>query len=375
MVLFLVLPKLPDWVEVFLDSTLLSILIAPALYGLLYRPLVQEIAERSHVEQTLRQSQAQLKQQAQQLKETLSKLRQTAKLVQTEKMSSLRRLVAGIAHEINNPINFVHGNIVYVDNYAHTLLAVIQRYQHQYPEPEPDLAAFVAEQDVDFIIDDLPKVVASIQRGTERVRQTVLSLRNFSRLDEASIKAINLHEGIDSALLLLQSRLKAQPDHAIQVVKDYGDLPLVECYVGQMNQVFMNLLMNAIDALESFSSSQPGDFACKLAAIVPTIQIRTRLLSQDWIQISIQDNGVGVSEAIKSKIFDPLFTTKPIGKGTGLGLSISYQIVVENHNGWLTCTNVPEGGTTFAIKIPRRLNRPQPAPSTALQPVEGVKSM
>lgn len=362
MLLFLVLPKFPDLVEAFLDSTLLSILIAPALYGLLYRPLVQEITERSQVEQTLRQSQGCLKQQTEQLEDSLQKLQQTAQLVQTEKMSSLRQLVAGIAHEINNPINFIHGNTKYVDGYTQVLLALIQRYQHHYPDPVPEITDFMADHDIAYMATDLPKVIASIQAGTERIRQMVLSLRNFSRLDEAAIKAISLHEGIDSALLLLQLRLKAKPDlPAIQVIKDYGELPPVECYVGQLNQVFMNLLNNAIDALEEAASSKQRQGV----QLAPTIQISTRLLYSDWIQISIQDNGLGVSDAIKSKIFDPLFTTKPVGKGTGLGLSISYQIVVGKHSGHLKCITTPGGGATFIIEIPRWLNKEEKPDASA----------
>ncbi|XGV98102.1 MAG: sensor histidine kinase [Leptolyngbya sp. BL-A-14] len=357
MLLFLVLPKLPDLVEVVMDSTLLSLFIAPALYGLLYRPLVQEIAERSWIEQTLRQSQSHLKQQTEQLEDSLQKLQQTAQLVQTEKMSSLRQLVAGIAHEINNPINFIHGNIKHLDNYAQVLLELVQRYQHQYPEPPPEMASFMADHEITYLTEDLPNVLASIRTGTDRIRQMVVALRNFSRLDEAAVKAINLHEGIESTLLLLQLRLKAKPDvPAIQVIKDYGELPLVECYVGQLNQVFINLLNNAIDALEEAASHKRGNDALPFT---PTIQIRTRLLHSGWIQISIQDNGLGVGDAIKSKIFDPLFTTKPVGKGTGLGLAICYQIVAENHKGRLTCMSAAGGGATFIIEIPRQLSSHQ----------------
>lgn len=356
MLLFLVLPKLPDLVEAFVDSTLLSILIAPALYWLLYRPLVQEISERSHVEQTLRQSESYLKQQTEQLEETLRRLQQTAQLVQTENMSSLRQLVAGIAHEINNPINFIHGNVKYINSYTQALLTVIQQYQQYYPDPHAEIAVLIADYDVAYIATDLPNVLASIRTGTERIRQIVLSLRNFSRLDEAAVKAINLHEGVDSALLLLQLRLKAKPDcPAIEVVKDYGDLPLVECYVGQMNQVLMNLLVNAIDALEEAASRRN---ASDVSPCSPMIQICTRL-KQDWVQISIQDNGLGVSDGVQPKMFDPLFTTKPVGKGTGLGLSISYQIIVERHHGRLNYVTTPGGGATFIIEIPRWLKRQQ----------------
>lgn len=293
--------------------------------------------------------------QAQQLEGALQNLKQTeAQLVQTEKMSSLGQMVAGIAHEINNPINFIYGNVAHASNYIEDLLALLHLYEEFYPDPMPEIQELAEQIDLPFLSDDLPKLVSSMQAGTERIRQIVLSLRNFSRLDEAEKKPVNIHEGIDSTLLILQNRLKGNANHPeIQVIKEYGDLPLVECYAGQLNQVFMNVLSNAIDALEN----QPAP---------RTIEIRTEILAPpvgkdaelalphfpEWIAIKIRDNGLGMTENVIKRLFDPFFTTKPVGKGTGLGLSISYQIVAEKHGGRLRCISAPGEGAEFIIEIP-----------------------
>ncbi|WP_348234301.1 ATP-binding protein [Trichocoleus sp. DQ-U1] len=264
-------------------------------------------------------------------------------------MSSLGQLVAGIAHEINNPVNFIYGNLAHTDEYTKDLLNLLKLYQHHYSHPVPEIQDEMAAIDLDFLIGDLPKMLTSMKVGAERIRQIVLSLRNFSRLDEAEMKAVDIHEGIESSLLILQNRLKTKPDHpGIQLIKEYGDLPQVECYAGQLNQVFMNLLTNAIDALEE--RMERGEENTK--SYIPKICIRTSVVNSDRVLISIADNGLGMTEAMKKQLFNPFFTTKPVGKGTGLGLSISYQIVVEKHGGQLHCLSEPGQGTEFAIAIP-----------------------
>ncbi|WP_171974821.1 ATP-binding protein [Leptolyngbya sp. 'hensonii'] len=267
-----------------------------------------------------------------------------AHLVQTEKMSSLGQLVAGVAHEINNPVNFIHGNLAHADEYTQDLLGLVRLYRQHYPDPPLLIQETIEAIDLDFLTDDLTKLLESMRVGTDRIHEIVKSLRNFSRLDEAEIKEVNLHEGIDNTLTILHYRLKARADRAgIQVIKNYGDLPLVECYAGQLNQVFMNILSNAIDALESHQPSPDSPLK---------IQITTQVLEQDWALIQITDNGPGMNENVRTRLFDPFFTTKPVGKGTGLGLSISHQVVTEKHGGILECYSEPNQGAEFRIKIP-----------------------
>jgi signal transduction histidine kinase len=308
------------------------------------------------------------------LKTTLSELQRTqAQVIQSEKMSSLGQLVAGIAHEINNPINFIHGNLVHVQDYTKDLLGFLHLYQRHYPSASPEITAEAEAIDLEFMQEDLPKTLSSMRLGTERIRQIVLSLRNFSRMDEAEIKSVDIHEGIDSTLLILQHRLKATPQRReIEIIKDYGTLPLVECYVGQLNQVFMNILTNAIDALEDKKQNDPSPSAnAGLEATtnhrtVQTIQknpnritIRTSVAGDRSVQIAIADNGSGMPKAVQEQIFNPFFTTKPVGKGTGMGMSISYQIITERHNGKLICFSSPGEGTEFVIEIPvRQTNTP-----------------
>lgn len=271
-------------------------------------------------------------------------------LVQSEKMSSLGQLVAGVAHEINNPINFIHGNLEYVSEYTQNLLDLLQLYQKHYPKPKEEIADAIAAIELEFLTEDLAKILNSMQVGTKRIREIVLSLRNFSRLDEAEFKAVDIHEGIDSTLLILRHRLKARADATeIEVIKNYAQLPLVECYPGQLNQVFMNLLANAIDALEEARQSSSNE---AIDANPGTIWIWTEQIDSSWVAIHIADNGLGMSEKVRSRLFDPFFTTKPVGKGTGLGLSISYQIVTQKHGGKLYCTSVLSHGTEFVIQIP-----------------------
>lgn len=289
--------------------------------------------------------------QAQKLEQALKELQQTqTQLIQTEKMSSLGQLVAGIAHEINNPVNFIHGNLKHVDDYAKDLLELLKLYQKYYAQPVPAIQEHMDEVDLEFLLEDFPKILTSMKVGCDRIRQIVLSLRNFSRLDEAEMKQVDIHEGIDSTLLILQHRLKPRGEYPeIQVVKNYGNLPLVECSASQINQVFMNLISNAIDALETYNSQRS---LADLNRNPSQITITTEVLKPNRATIRIADNGPGMPESVRERLFEPFFTTKPIGKGTGLGLSISYQIVVEKHGGSIWCVSQPGCGSEFWIEIP-----------------------
>ncbi|MEC4986756.1 MAG: GAF domain-containing protein [Oscillatoria sp. PMC 1068.18] len=313
---------------------------------------IQQIA--THLGVALKQSSllSQTQQQAEELAEALTELQQTqTQLIQTEKMSSLGQLVAGVAHEINNPVNFIYGNLNHVSQYTQDLLDLLNLYCQDYPNPRSEISDFSAEIDLEFLQEDLPKVLASLKVGAERIRQLVLSLRNFSRHDQAERKAVNLHEGIDSTLLILQHRLKQRNNHpAIEIEKNYGNLPLVECYASQLNQVFMNIISNSIDALEERDETR--SFA-EIQEVPSKITIGTQVINQQ-VKIEIIDNAKGMPESISKQIFDPFFTTKPIGKGTGLGLAISYQIIVEKHGGNLWCYSKLGKGTKFEILIPIR---------------------
>ncbi|MBD2033930.1 HAMP domain-containing protein [Leptolyngbya sp. FACHB-321] len=285
-------------------------------------------------------------------KQLLEELHRTqAQMVQSEKMSSLGQLVAGVAHEINNPVNFIHGNLAHMDSYTQDLLQVVEAYQQHYPHPPQALQETLEAIDLAFLTEDLHKIRQSMWTGTQRIREIVLSLRNFSRLDEAEFKSVDIHEGLDSTLLILQHRLKARAERpAIQVLKEYSQLPLVECYPGQLNQVFMNILANAIDALEERHAKR----TYQEKAEPGYIKIRTSLLDAEWLVVTVADNGPGMPEAVRQRVFDPFFTTKPIGKGTGMGLPISYQIIAEKHAGKLACFSTLGKGTEFKLQIPIR---------------------
>lgn len=286
------------------------------------------------------------------LQQALIQLQQTqTHLIHAEKMSSLGQLVAGVAHEINNPVSFIYGNLIHTKQYTTDILKTLHSYQQHYPEVPIPAQAPIDSTELEFIEQDLPKALESMQSGVDRIRQIVLSLRSFSRLDEADMKLVNIHEGLESTLLILQNRLKGRQGLPIQVIRKYGNLPLVECYVGQLNQVFMNILSNAIDALEE-NFNPTGSTTNHLSSKHPTIIISTQILDSEQIAIQIHDNGSGIPSDIKPNIFNPFFTTKVVGKGTGLGLSISYQIVVEKHGGQLDCVSTLGQGTTFTIKVP-----------------------
>lgn len=368
-----------------------------ALKGVL-QDVEQQVADRT---QALTQANANLE-------TTLKELQATQlQLLQQEKMSSLGQLVAGVAHEINNPVNFISSNLPYVEQYANDFIRMLQIYQLQYPQSNPVIEALCSDIQLDFLMTDLRKILASMRVGTERIQEIVLSLRNFSRLDEAEMKPVYLQEGLDSTLMILSSRLKSSDLRTpISVIQHHPDLPQIHCYAGQLNQVFMNLLGNAIDALEeapkfnrSFNTVSTGQGMGQALSSVgqanapltardgadtevpeptysdptltwlhqwlqqeqskPTIWIRTELIESDWVQVQIIDNGTGIPAKIQQHLFDPFFTTKPIGKGTGLGLSISYSIVTDRHGGHLTYHSLPGQGTMFTVKIP--MHQPSPA--------------
>src|SRR4028119_715236 len=314
--------------------------------------LTAEIAQRKEIEVTLRDSEARERDKYQQLEQAIETLKRTQyQLIQREKISSLAQLVAGVTYEINSPVGFIHGNLIHVQDYADSLLKLVHLYQKHYPNPIGEIEKEVENIELDFLQDDLPRILSYMRIGTDRIRQIVLSLRNFSRMDESEFKEVDIHEGIDSTLLILQHRLKARPEHPeIKVIRDYGDLPLVECDAGQLNQVFMNILANAIDALEERNTQRVACWIDKHPCCIITIS--TSVVDSQWVKIAIADNGNGIPESIQTQIFNPFFTTKPVGKGTGMGMAISYQIITEKHGGTLRCFSTPEKGTEFEICIP-----------------------
>ncbi|NEP02783.1 MAG: PAS domain-containing sensor histidine kinase [Symploca sp. SIO2E9] len=361
---------------------------------LYYEGFVTDISQRKLAQQYLQQSQAQFQTQAQQLELTLSKLRQTqSQLMEKENMSRIGQLVAGVAHEINNPVNCVCNNLTHASQYAEDLLNLLRLYAKHYPQPVPEIQQAAEAIELDFLIEDFPKTFLSMQLGADRIRRIVESLRHFSRSDQAQMTLVDLHQGIDSTLVIINHRLQPNGDNpGIEVIKEYGDLPLVECYDSLLNQVFMNLLCNAIDALEeseqlqnthdfdepsldfqetiindvALATTNSQSFPVDKEQNSNTIWIRTELLEVDNDQeeystpravIRIIDNGQGITEQVKARLFEPFFTTKAVGKGTGLGLSISRQIIVEKHDGEISCISSTEKGaefTEFRIEIPIR---------------------
>ncbi len=319
--------------------------------------------ETSH--QELQLSEATLQQKAKDLEYTLAELRQAqVQMVQSEKMSSLGQLVAGVAHEINNPVNFIHANLDPIREYATDLLNLMDSYQTHYPTPVAEIQDEIEAADLAFVRADLPKILSSMEVGTRRIRQIVLSLRNFSRSDETGLKSVDIHQGIESTLLILQHRLKASAEvPAVEVVRNYGPLPQVACYPGQLNQVLMNIISNAIDAIDEAWARNERERerreACQEKSDRGKLTLRTSLKTlggDSWAEVAIADTGLGIPEAVQARIFDAFFTTKPVGKGTGMGLSISYSIITEKHHGRLFCQSVPGQGATFVVQLPLNLS-------------------
>ncbi|WP_449420016.1 sensor histidine kinase [Phormidium nigroviride] len=315
----------------------------------------EETLVRIRIQLQVRDSQKQLEKQTLELSEALEQLKKAqVQMVQNEKMSSLGQLVAGIAHEINNPVNFIHANLIPAEEYMRTLINFVELYQECYPQPHPKIQEWIEKVEMSYLQEDFPKLINSLKQGSERIRQIILSLRNFSRLDEAELKFVNIQDGIDNTLMLLQHRLRAHSHRpSIQVIKEYGELPVVECYPSELNQVFMNILSNAIDVLEERDRQRS---VAEINANPSRITIRTQLLSDRAVAIYIIDNGLGIDQDLGSKLFEPFFTTKPIGKGSGLGLSISYQIITKKHGGKISYNSEPGQGTEFAIEIPLKVS-------------------
>jgi two-component system NtrC family sensor kinase len=358
--------------QLFTTTITIIILIILGTGGMvrLLRPLTgQVIIQTDELEKQIEEKTHQLQVLLAEKTIALQDLKRTqSQLIHTEKMAGLGQIVAGIAHEINNPTNFIHGNINCLEDYVNDLFYLVTTYQKHCSPNHPEIDEALEDIEFDFLQEDLPNVLRSMRQGTSRIRDIVKSLRIFARFDEADIKAINIHQGIDSTLMILDRQLQSSDDRApIQITKDYGELPLVECFPGELNQVFMNILVNAIDALNSTTDPPPNPSLQPLPTLQksgdrekssqpPTIFIQTQQLGSGNVAIKIKDNGRGIAPEVKDRIFDPFFTTKPVGKGTGLGLSVCHQIIVEHHHGQLTCVSSPEQGTEFIIEMPLKLN-------------------
>ncbi|MEG3903320.1 ATP-binding protein [Microcoleus sp. B4-C5] len=344
--------------RIILGSMLISALIAAALADKTSRAIAQPLETVTNVaQQVARESNFNLQvpvttddeigvlavsfnQLIQRVSEYTKELKETqSQLIQTEKMSSLGQMVAGIAHEINNPVNFIGGNIDYANQYIEDLAGLVTLYQEYYPNPPDAILERIEDIELEFLREDLPKTLSSMKMGADRIREIVVSMRNFSRSDDGKMKSADIHEGIDSTLVILNHRLK----QGIQVIKHYGNLPAVECYPAQLNQVFMNIISNAIDALEEVKKEDKG--------YSPTIWVSTEITADNTVTVKIRDNGPGIAAACAQQIFDPFFTTKSIGKGTGLGLAISYQILAK-HQGKIEVNSQIGQGTEFVITLP-----------------------
>jgi len=309
---------------------------------------IEEVLARIQNQLTIQSLQNQLKIQNTQLQKTLGDLKKAqAQLIKKEKMVGLIQLAAGMAHEINNSIGFISSNLEPARKYIQDLLNLINLYQQEYLQPTLKIQEEIQEIDLDFISSDIQKLLGSMQTGADRICTIIMALRIFSRLNESDIKAIDIHEGLNSTLLLLQHRLTPEDQSwEIKVIKNYENIPLVTCYASQLNQVFLNLLNNAIDALESRRRENFPESS------IPTIWITTKLSSKETVMIQIKDNGIGISQELQSRLFEPFFTTKPVGEGSGLGLLTSYEIIVEKHKGNLICHSSPGQGTEFTVEIP-----------------------
>ncbi|MBC1238306.1 response regulator [Nostoc sp. 2RC] len=310
------------------------------------KPFAQEeVIARVRVHLQLKQLTESLEQQVSDRTKALQQAQ--VQLVQQEKLSTLGELVAGIGHEINNPVNFISSNIPPLQEYIEAITQLLLLYQQEYPKPTTKITSVIENLDLDFILEDIKKILNSLEIGSERIRNLSNSLRNFSRSDSDAKISADLHQGLDSTLMILQHRLKANSQRQqIAVIKNYGVLPQVNCYLGQMNQVFMNILANAIDALDE------AIIQGKIRDVTPQIKIATSIESEQFAVIRIADNGIGIPERLKKRLFEPLFTTKSVGKGTGLGLSIAHEIVVQKHKGVLNVNSQSGMGTEFIIKIP-----------------------
>jgi signal transduction histidine kinase len=312
---------------------------------------IQELEDQNReLEQKVAQLTQQLTDQDQQLQDSLQELHRLQQhLLQMEKMSMLGQMVSGISHEINNPINFIYGNLPYVEEHVDDLFRVLETYQEGYPDNAEAVEEILEEVELDYVLEDLPRIMGSLKVGAERIRDLVLTLRNFYRLDEPDMKVADIQEGLESTLVLLNNRYKQN----IEVVCEFGKIPKIECYINQLNQVFMNLINNAIDALEEpENTTNSGGEKLERKPGKRKIIITTEALENNQVAITISDNGPGIAPDIETRVFEPFFTTKAMGVGTGLGLSISKKIIEENHHGKIVCTSKPTEGSTFRIELP-----------------------